>query len=101
MVAKKFIVEYWNGDLNMIIGIYNSSAEAMGAIMYHVLTTYENGIPEFGVKNTGDSGYDSYFNILISYTKKADGGYDFDERNNRNHIDRYRVFFWRNNFEEE
>lgn len=101
MAAKKYIVTYWNGDLDMVLGIYNSSHEAMGGALYHYLTTYGEGVPEFGVKNTGDSGYNAYFDILISNKKKSDGGYNFDQRDPLNRIDRYRVFFWESNFEEE
>lgn len=101
MAAKKYIVEYWNGDLDMILGIYNSNHEAMGAVLYHVLTTLDGDVPEFGIKSTGDSGYNSYFDILVSFKKKSDGGYNFDQRDARNSIDRYRVFFWESNFEEE
>ena len=102
MATKKYIVTYWNGDLDMVLGIYNSNHEAMGGVLYHALTTYGygEGDTEFGVKSTGDSGYNSYFDILISKKKKSEGGYNFDQRDPRNCIDRYRVFFWESNFEE-
>lgn len=101
MAAKKYIVTYWNGDLDTVLGIYNSNHEAMGAVMYHALTTFDRVVPEFGIKSTGDSGYNSYFDILISNKKKSDGGYNFDQRDPLNCIDRYRVFFWESNFEED
>ena len=101
MAAKKYIVTYWNGDIDKVLGIYNSNHEAMGAVLYHVLTTFGLDVPEFGVKSTGDSGYNSYFDILISKKKKSEGGYNFDQRDPRNYIDRYRVFFWESNFEED
>lgn len=99
-MAKKFIVEFWNGDLNQVLGIYESTFAAMGAVLYHVVTTVGSDIPEFGITTRGDSGYDCYYDILVSYTKKADGGYDFTENYIKNHIERYRVFYLTHNIED-
>lgn len=73
----------------------------MGAILYHALTTFGDGVPEFGIRARGDSGYGCYYDVLISYTKKADGGYNFDETDYHNHIDRYRVFYLTSNVDED
>ena len=89
MSGTRFVVTFWNGDLNRCLGVYDTTQAAMGAVLYDVLDSYgEEGAPEFKVKVTGDSGYDSFYDINVTFHKEGEG-YKFD------YTDQYRVFFLR------